>query len=682
MSYGGKKKNTIIKVDNEEIRESLENTNLEISRALTNIEGKKFNELKEVLDDKDNKISMLQKKSLLSVTDFGAKGDGIANDTVAIQQAIDAVPEYGKLVFPTANYLADNLQITKPITIDLQGSKISNFTVDKDIFNVTGNRSTVGYKLSLGLKRREKIITLTEPPTDIKKGDLIVVTDDKVRPEDNTPEINTEVHEVESVNTVNNTIIIKDFIRLPKEVSQVVNVYKINPVKDVDINNVYIQMKVGATKGCGISVKYAKNVKIDNVKTINSAFCAVFFQYGYNCEIERFLFEDPQESLAKYGVRFEKVTGLSIKNGMGKDLRHTIDFHNVFDALVDDVVSYGNTSTAFFISHNGFDSDITLRKCRAYNVHQSGYGYGIHNQGVVHLTTQVGDPYSIAFYGLTMIDCEAQTEDLSYLYGFRSIVPLKESELQNLKLVCGDGKVASVNSNAGIQLLSVDNDVTMNNIHISGFRDGIDLYISTYDSGGKTQRDKSAFVRLNNIIVKNAKYGILANYSLEKNLIISDARFENVSDELFRVGSAKYRNLSIKNINIINSPSTLKLFQSVAIASADGAFGKIENFNTDTSSKTPLSITEGKVLSNEEFYFNLKNETIFITSNNAVSFGINPFPDAIVEGQKFNIYNAGIYDITIPTSKKIVFESGALKVLDSTIKTVSLQWSNGKWYEI
>lgn len=51
--------------------------------------------------------SMIQGMSV-NVQDYGALGDGVADDTAAIQDALDAVSQYGSVYFPAGNYIISN----------------------------------------------------------------------------------------------------------------------------------------------------------------------------------------------------------------------------------------------------------------------------------------------------------------------------------------------------------------------------------------------------------------------------------------------------------------------------------------------------------------------------------------------------------------------------------------------
>lgn len=67
----------------------------------------------------------------LNVKDFGAVGDGVTDDTTAIQNAIDAIPTGGALYFPNGTYMiSDIIQIsTDNIYIDFS-SAVLKFAID------------------------------------------------------------------------------------------------------------------------------------------------------------------------------------------------------------------------------------------------------------------------------------------------------------------------------------------------------------------------------------------------------------------------------------------------------------------------------------------------------------------------------------------------------------------------
>ncbi len=56
----------------------------------------------------------------LNVKDFGAVGDGLYDDTAAIQSALDFLPAGGRLIFPAGTYLSLPLRLKSHTTVELQ----------------------------------------------------------------------------------------------------------------------------------------------------------------------------------------------------------------------------------------------------------------------------------------------------------------------------------------------------------------------------------------------------------------------------------------------------------------------------------------------------------------------------------------------------------------------------------
>src|SRR4030088_2960374 len=65
-----------------------------------------------------------------SVRDFGAKGDGIAKDTGAIQRAIDGATKQGDgtVLLPAGRYISGPIHLKSNITVHLENGAILNPT--------------------------------------------------------------------------------------------------------------------------------------------------------------------------------------------------------------------------------------------------------------------------------------------------------------------------------------------------------------------------------------------------------------------------------------------------------------------------------------------------------------------------------------------------------------------------
>lgn len=72
-----------------------------------------------------------EESACVNVRDFGAKGDGIANDTIACQSAINCLPANGRLYFPEGTYYIAPLCLKSHITIELDEKAVLLGSTDK-----------------------------------------------------------------------------------------------------------------------------------------------------------------------------------------------------------------------------------------------------------------------------------------------------------------------------------------------------------------------------------------------------------------------------------------------------------------------------------------------------------------------------------------------------------------------
>ena len=87
-------------------------------------------------------------RETISVKDFGAVGDGVADDTGAIQAAHDALPAAGgTIIFPRGTYLISSVSISKPVTIVGEGSRTTIIKSNSATLDTISNTSN-GFNIS------------------------------------------------------------------------------------------------------------------------------------------------------------------------------------------------------------------------------------------------------------------------------------------------------------------------------------------------------------------------------------------------------------------------------------------------------------------------------------------------------------------------------------------------------
>ncbi|UKL29996.1 right-handed parallel beta-helix repeat-containing protein [Bacillus phage PK1] len=710
-----------------------------IAQALA---GTPYATLKEKHDAVDANVGNL-KKITINVADYGAVADWNGttgtDNTAAFASAIDACSPGGKIVFPKGDYVG-KLDITKPIHIDFQGSKIiPPSTSVPYIIQAFGIESSVKYVLSAPLVRRQRSFTLTSAPTDISAGDLIVIRDDSVRPNDGKANINMEVHEVLSVSS--STITLKDFIRLPKKVSLTSNVYKITPIKGVKLENINIEALTGASGNWGIFFDMCRDVEVNKFNMTNNAGPAFTARRSYNVSVDGFNISKPQSTSSGqgYGVQVGEGTNVfTFRNGHGDGLRHLVDLANSFDGLVDNVVAVNNASAAFVPSHNGFDADITFRKCRSYG--GTDYHWSLNSQGV-------SDPYSLVFYGFSFLDCESVADLKSGLFiCFYCLSPIQESRIDGFKITYGDGSVIPTTSASAIRLHPVNNDITVNNVEINGFKYGIfqdgsrytvwasnfaytvGYYIRPSVSNGKIykcttagtsgstepiwpttpggtvtdgtivwqeagaetqfdQTDDSKRVVFRDLTLNNCDYLIYSRFA--HNLHFERLSLNNVTGATSAVFylywsniGQQLRHLTIKDVFVSGCPISKFMYFS-GFAVSGGLFGKIDNIQHKNASPSATTITSGQNLTINDILTNKNGDVVKISSTAAITVGTEFLPRGIVEGKIVTIMNVGSFDITIPQGANFMTNnSGGNLVLGATKRSATWMWSDSKWVQV
>ena len=215
---------------------------------------------------------------IINVKDFGAVGDGITNDTAAIQAAFN---KCGNIYIPDGEYkCADALYIYSNSNIQLSPKAKILFTGtygNHTGLKARGSVDSLWHYLTTDIGRGTKEIPL-DNVTGFSVGDTILIADDRaagiklVDGETVSYRGNSgEMHVIKSIDTANNTITIEDTIFVDDfTIARNAFVKKLNTLENIyisggEISGIDIDESGGHFQNIGIDIYCVNNFKIENM---------------------------------------------------------------------------------------------------------------------------------------------------------------------------------------------------------------------------------------------------------------------------------------------------------------------------------------------------------------------------------------------------------------------------------
>ena len=266
--------------------------------------------------------------NVISVKDYGAKGDGVTNDLESINAAINAcdLSTECTVFFPNGTYLVDNSVVVSKSNVRLLGEGNSVISFPEDInLEENGNR-IVGVIVVKTVDQDVKNVVLENLIVDAKADDLHYGKD----------------------GSLGRGI---TFIRQGKYVGTK-NYYEMNNVKikDCTVKNSYAY-GIAVVGGEQLKDGYTSTQVADILNTMTDDFDYRAYYNYYN--VDNITIENCDISKSRIGIRLNRVSNLTLKNNKVSDSR----FENITLQVENGLVTDNNVER-----HNGGCGNICLDK--------------------------------------------------------------------------------------------------------------------------------------------------------------------------------------------------------------------------------------------------------------------------------------------------------------------------------
>lgn len=590
---------------------------------------------------------------------FGVLGDGSTDNTPMYVNLTRNTPSGSSIIFePKKTYIGSlEVPLGKSYNILGNGAKVKNAVnnapiirmqgiIDKDFSELT---SPCGYGDVLFKIPEEDAQTLSS-------GDILVLSDGKVRLSDSLPEINNEVFKVKHVD--GEDVYIEGIVRSYQNVSPM-KVWKVNPIKDIIIKDLSVECD-DLNSGFPIQVLAAENVDVSNIETYKTYLMAISVRYSFNVNYLNLRFYDGVNKTvggAAYGATLNTVKEFTMNSIRGVRMRHTIDLQSCYTGSIRTCRFEESFLDEIQLAHNTYGGNITVE-----DVDQEG---GI---GVISWADLGDTPANLKRY----IIRDVTIKNIRHTVTRASYDSNSDKRLRTVFLggslgnVIIDGvRYSFLGDTTGLTFGSEHRVIRVYGIpselfNLSNVQANIIGHFISFGGDVATLANlptQGLFVGYNLVCDECSVFAFLGGVS---NITIDGLYYKGESGTIFQLtqlgGQTHTKNLAVKNISVKDA---VTMYQKSALYSSSllngGIDGRFEDSESYNSSANGFLLTDSMISG--------KKEVVLNNTSSDTSYVLNaaflPQPTFKNQTITINVTGGGSSSFSFsPSTNNIVFENG------------------------
>lgn len=301
----------------------------------------------------------------------GVIGDGIFDNTEIYDNIINSTKEGSIIDFYGGYSYKGEFDSNKAFDIRFNDSILINPKETGVIVRMAGTLDKSFSVLTSETKYGDTFINIPIQDAELLNvGDIIVLSDGKLRSGDNMPEINNEVFRVRAIDE--GKVYIYGIVRSNQDVDPM-RVWKVNTIKNPKISGFNVQCS-NFNSGFPLQILCSENPVIENGETHRTQLMAISIRYSIDAKVDNISVYDGVNKTvggSAYGVTGNTVKGYTVTNIRGTRMRHSIDFSACYECYVNNALFKEAFLDEVQLAHNTYGGCMTVS-----NIVQEG-GIGV-----------------------------------------------------------------------------------------------------------------------------------------------------------------------------------------------------------------------------------------------------------------------------------------------------------------